>query len=240
MRRVQLPLLRSAVVVGVAYALGVFGCGGGGGGVNTPPTASFTVVPTAGTTQTVFQVDASASTDRETARAALEVRWDWDDDGVWDTQWSTIKTASHSYQTPGTKTIRLEVRDDGSDDGGGTGGCGSSGSSPRRSSTTVRTVEVQAAFPNRPPVIQSLTATPTDVAPGASVSVICVATDPDGDTLTYIWTASGGVVTGSGSTVTWAAGQTGTYTITCVVSDGQAQVSRTVQVTVTETQIIVR
>ncbi|MFH1219367.1 MAG: PKD domain-containing protein [Candidatus Eisenbacteria bacterium] len=78
---------------------------------NTAPIASFTVNPTSGTTATVFQFDASSSSDTENPVSALQVRWDWENDGTWDTDWSTAKTASHQYSTPGTKTIRLEVKD---------------------------------------------------------------------------------------------------------------------------------
>jgi PKD repeat protein len=39
------------------------------------------------------------------------VRWDWDDNGTYDTTWSTTKTATHTFTTFGLFTIRLEVRD---------------------------------------------------------------------------------------------------------------------------------
>jgi uncharacterized protein (TIGR02145 family) len=78
---------------------------------NEAPNASFTVTPTSGTTDTVFAVDASGSTDNEDASSDLHVRWDWENDGTYDTNWSTIKTASHHYPTIGDKTIKLEVKD---------------------------------------------------------------------------------------------------------------------------------
>jgi uncharacterized protein (TIGR02145 family) len=78
---------------------------------NTSPNASFTVTPASGTTVTVFAVDASGSTDNEDLTSVLEVRWDWENDGTCDTDWTTIKTASHQYATPGTNVIKLEVKD---------------------------------------------------------------------------------------------------------------------------------
>ncbi|MFH1220081.1 MAG: SUMF1/EgtB/PvdO family nonheme iron enzyme [Candidatus Eisenbacteria bacterium] len=81
--------------------------------VNTAPTASFTVSPASGTTDTVFQFDASGCSDAQDAVSVLQVRWDWENDG-WDTNWSTIKTASHKYGTTGPKAIKLEVKDTGS------------------------------------------------------------------------------------------------------------------------------
>jgi PKD repeat protein len=79
--------------------------------VGDSPAASFTVDPTSGTTSTVFEFDASGSTDAEDPVSALQVRWDWENDGTWDTDYSTTKTANHVYATAGTKTVKLEVRD---------------------------------------------------------------------------------------------------------------------------------
>jgi formylglycine-generating enzyme required for sulfatase activity len=78
---------------------------------NTAPVAVFTVEPSLGTTSTAFEVDASGSTDGEDPAEVLEVRWDWTSDGIWDTEWSSAKTESHQYASPGTKRIRMEVRD---------------------------------------------------------------------------------------------------------------------------------
>lgn len=58
-------------------------------------------------------VDASNSADAEDRDELLEVRWDWEDDGIWDTGWSPGKVAWHEYAIAGTYTIRLEVRDTG-------------------------------------------------------------------------------------------------------------------------------
>ncbi len=81
--------------------------------VNTEPTASFTVNPTSGTTTTIFNFDASSSSDNEDATSALQVRWDWENDGTYDTNWSATKTATHKYSTIGTYTVKLEVKDSG-------------------------------------------------------------------------------------------------------------------------------
>jgi PKD repeat protein len=84
---------------------------------NTGPTASFAVDPTGGPVETVFQFDASGSSDAQDATSALQVRWDWENDGTWDTDWSATKTASHQYGTTGTKTVKLVVKDtDGASD----------------------------------------------------------------------------------------------------------------------------
>jgi len=83
------------------------------GTANTSPTPSFIVSPDTGTTATVFTFDASASTDAEDSSANLQVRWDWENDGVWDTDFTSVKTASHSYDSAGIYVIKLEVKDSG-------------------------------------------------------------------------------------------------------------------------------
>jgi len=51
--------------------------------------------------------------------------------------------------------------------------------------------------------------------------VSCLATDPDKDQLTYVWKATGGKIVGNGPNIQWlAAGDPGTYKITCEVADG--------------------
>jgi len=63
------------------------------------PTATFTMDSGAGfmTSPAIFNFDASGVSDGEDAAADLEVRWDFEDDGIWDTDYSTTKTASHDY-----------------------------------------------------------------------------------------------------------------------------------------------
>jgi len=71
-------------------------------------------------------------------------------------------------------------------------------------------------------VITSLTASPESVFPGESSTIACVASDPDDDTLTYSWTATGGTISGVGRTVTWIAPSAeGTFTIRVTVDDGR-------------------
>jgi len=78
---------------------------------STNPVASFTVSPQEGTTSAVFSFDASACSDLEDPPVALTLRWDWEDDGIWDTSWTTDKTALHQFAAPGEYTVRLEVKD---------------------------------------------------------------------------------------------------------------------------------
>lgn len=75
---------------------------------------------------------------------------------------------------------------------------------------------------NQQPTVTGVTATPAVVGAGGSSSLNCGASDLDGDTLYLGWTASGGALSSTTTTpATWTApGSTGTYTVSCAVSDG--------------------
>ena len=81
--------------------------------VNTPPTAYFVVSPTEGTVYTVFTFDASNSSDLEDSPESLQVRWDWESDGLWDTGFSVNKVAYHQFSWPTTYYVSMEVMDSG-------------------------------------------------------------------------------------------------------------------------------
>jgi hypothetical protein len=98
---------------------------------------------------------------------------------------------------------------------------------------------VQAIIPitvsaNRSPIISSLVANPSEILYEGSTILTCIATDPDGDTVRYTWSASEGSITGVGSSVTWTApNRSGQYSVTVIVSDskgGQTQDNVTVTV----------
>jgi Bacterial Ig domain len=74
---------------------------------------------------------------------------------------------------------------------------------------------------NNPPTIASLTAGAEWTTPSGSIQATCTASDPDGDELSYDWTATAGDISGTGAVVNWIAPQAvGTYNITVVVTDG--------------------
>lgn len=76
--------------------------------------------------------------------------------------------------------------------------------------------------PNRPPVM-TCAASPTAVQAGGKSTITATASDPDNDPLTFTWQASGGTVTGSGSTVQFDSTglRAGHYTVSGQVSDGR-------------------
>ena len=75
------------------------------------PVAHINFSPTKGTTKTEFQLDASGSSDWQTKTDDLEVRWDTNGDGTWDTGFAKTKILTHQYKTPGTYQVLLEVKD---------------------------------------------------------------------------------------------------------------------------------
>lgn len=76
--------------------------------------------------------------------------------------------------------------------------------------------------PNRPPTI-SCAPDRSPIMPGERATITSTASDPDGDPLTYSYTASGGQVSGNGPTAQFDSTglQPGSYKVTCAVSDGK-------------------
>ncbi len=116
-------------------------------------------------------------------------------------------------ETAGPVTIRVEVSD-------GHGGSASA--------------EVTVAVANRPPTAR-VSCDPCKVHRGGEAELTATASDPDGDPLTYSWSAPTGRFTGptDRSSARWTApAETGRVTITVRVSDGEDSVSATVTVEV--------
>jgi hypothetical protein len=75
---------------------------------------------------------------------------------------------------------------------------------------------------NYPPRIKGEAADSASVIPGDSTQVYCTATDRDGDQLSYAWSASAGMIDGTGPAVLWVAPSTpDTAVVTCIVTDGR-------------------
>jgi hypothetical protein len=104
----------------------------------------------------------------------------------------------------GTYTVNAKV-DDGK---GGTANCSAD--------ITV------AKKPNQPPTI-SCSTDHSPIMPGERTGITATASDPDGDPLTYSYTATGGQVTGDGPKATFDSTglSAGSYTVKCSVSDGR-------------------
>lgn len=87
---------------------------------------------------------------------------------------------------------------------------------------------------NKAPVITSILINPSSIPVSGTVSITVVATDPDGDALTYSYTPNGGAINGIGPAVTWTApANAGTYSVTVKVSDGKTSSEQSAALTVT-------
>ena len=122
-----------------------------------------------------------------------------------------------------------------------TAGSGYRVGSPRTHTLTIRDDDgtTEPPEPPEPPVNSPPTATascdPCSVAPSGEARLTATASDPDGDRLTYRWSATAGRFTGptDGSSARWTApAETGRVTITVRVSDGEDSASATVTVEV--------
>lgn len=87
-----------------------------------PPLPSFRVTPESGTVFTIFEFDASSTTDPDHQIEYLSFRWDWNDDGTYETEWSASCRTSKRFPTcVDTIRVRLQVRDPGGEEGTYTG-----------------------------------------------------------------------------------------------------------------------
>jgi hypothetical protein len=78
--------------------------------IDNPPIAIFTVDPSGGDTNTVFHFDGSNSSDPDFGDPWVDVRWDWQDDGIYDTGWNNNKTIDHVFPYSGTYAVRMQVK----------------------------------------------------------------------------------------------------------------------------------
>jgi uncharacterized protein (TIGR02145 family) len=80
---------------------------------NLKPTASFFIGYEYGNLTTNFYADANGSKDGEDLIDQLKVRWDFESDGIWDTEFVKEKTATHKYSKTGRFHIRMQIIDSG-------------------------------------------------------------------------------------------------------------------------------
>ena len=90
-----------------------------------------------------------------------------------------------------------------------------------RGNSTIKSITLSVVA-NRDPQILSLAAAPDTVLPDEQSTITCLASDPDGDALSYSWRATDGNIIGVGATVTWIApDREGEFTITVIIDDGK-------------------
>lgn len=80
---------------------------------NRPPVASFRVSTYGGNTNTSFRFDSWDSRDPEEPPGQLLARWDFNGDGIWDTDYDKEKIVLHTFDSPGEYNVALELTDSG-------------------------------------------------------------------------------------------------------------------------------
>ena len=79
---------------------------------NQPPTPAFSLSPSEGPVSLVVNFDASTTTDDKDPLEALLFRWDFDGDGVWDTEYAPDPQITYTYTLSGDYSPRLGVIDE--------------------------------------------------------------------------------------------------------------------------------
>ena len=185
---------------------------------NPPPTAKFTVTPSAPNPDEEITLDASDSSDPDGRITTYE--WDTDEDGNFGDfdDPEDGETARISFDTGGTYTVSLRVTDNGE---------------------TTRTVTKQVTVENTAPTA-NFSVMPSTPNPGDRVTLDASgSSDPDGRITTYEWDTDGDGNYGdfddpeNGETTQVTFGSEGTYTVGLRVTDnGETTQTVTRRVTV--------
>lgn len=77
----------------------------------TDLSARLTINPLSGTTATLFTFEVQGWDTTAQAQTPVEARWDWDNDGTFDTPFSSTLTADNQYDSTGTFVVRVQIRD---------------------------------------------------------------------------------------------------------------------------------
>ena len=149
---------------------------------------------------TSITFDASASSDIEGDQ--LQFRWDFDNDGVWDTEWSTNPSATHTWDDDYSGLVTVEVSDG------------------QFSDTDTTTVDVNNIAPSFDAGADQT------VDEGEIVTFSSTFIDPGSDTFTYSWDFGDGTpaVTGTATEpstllTSYAYEYPGVYTVMLTITD---------------------
>ena len=172
--------------------------GPGGGTTNSAPTADAGGPYSANVGQSVT-FDGSGSTDSDGSISYY--RWDYTNDGTYDTGWSTSSGASHSYSTAGSYTVKLQVKDN-----EGATATDTAAVTISESGTTQKAPSADAGGPYTGLTSQTIT------FDGSG------STDSDGTISSYSWSFGDGS-SGTGVSPTHVYTTADTFTVTLTVTD---------------------
>jgi len=183
---------------------------------NTPPNVNFSWSPFQADTNTTVNFTARVFDDRDPPEA-IQVRWDWESDGTWDTSWSVEKMAPHRFPVAGTYNVTVEAMD--------TGGL--------TASQTYPVPITEPPPPPPPPLSVQIAITPTS---GTMPLTVSFTSDVTGGAppYEYHWTLGDGGESPAANTVhIYLTG--GNFTVWLIAYDtaGQSEVSNVMWVNVT-------
>ncbi len=183
-----------------------------GPSINHAPVANFTYSPAnPEENETVSFTDASTDED---AGDVLSHNWDFGEGST-----STDQNPTHVYATAGNYTVVLTVSDGELQD------------------SMTQIVEVTSVAPGNDPPVADFTFSPASPEVNESVSFTDASSDPNGDSLVYLWDFGEGS-NSANQNVTFVYGVEGTYNVTLTVSDGEFQDSITKQITVSPITVV--
>jgi len=176
---------------------------------NDPPTADASASDMFGIINTALTFDGSLSSDSD--GNVISYRWDFENDGSYDTSWSSSSTTTHSYSQEGEYSVKLQVEDNDDD-----------------RDTDVIEVTISST-PNNPPSSPDISGS-SEGMKNTLYEYTVVSTDEDNDTIQYIinWGDGQSESTGffpSGTSVNlshnWSTG--GIFTISVKAYDSQTE-----------------
>ncbi len=177
------------------YPLGYFQ--GGEPPSNSEPTAD-AGGPYTGETNTDITFDGSGSYDSD--GTIVSYRWDWENDGAYDTSWSSSPTATHAYTSAGTTTVKLQVKDD-------------------NSATDTDTAQVTVTEGDSKPTAEIITINPQETTYGTTIFFYGIAKEYQGTIVSYQWRSSINGTLSNEQRFSTAALRVGTHTIYFKVQD---------------------
>ncbi len=126
--------------------------------------------------------------------------WDFGDGNK--QQGANLTKVTHAYSREGTYIVTVKVADD-------------KGAISNETSVKIyiKSKMTETKPPNRAPVITSVTFSPQDPNPGATISFRASAYDPDGDPITYAWDFGDGTVRKGDAEIKYAYSKEGAYTV---------------------------
>jgi len=80
--------------------------------ITEPPMATLEVYPHRGDSLTLYELSAERSEDDVTLFSALEYRWDFNGDGIWDTDYNRMSKLVRYFPDPDKYIISVQVRDE--------------------------------------------------------------------------------------------------------------------------------